>query len=132
MDRFSGPSLGRALGRGGPRPSLLLPFNHPHDPLLRQVAAWIAYPPPPSRLEGTVDHRSLRRPWAELLQRTFAVDVLWISHPSCHLAERIRMMSAWLGTRIVGHRRRLLRAAEDDRAAVGEAGDLAVRRCRGQ
>jgi len=42
------------------------------------------------------------------------------------------MMSAWLGTRIVGHRRRLLRAAEDDRAAVGEAGDLAVRRCRGQ
>ena len=44
MDRFSGPSLGRALGRGGPRPSLLLPFNHPHDPLLRQVAVWIAYP----------------------------------------------------------------------------------------
>ena len=38
------PVLGRALGRGGPRPSLLLPFNHPHDPLLRQVAAWIAYP----------------------------------------------------------------------------------------
>ena len=24
---------------------------------------------------------------AELLQRTFAVDVLWISDPSCHLAE---------------------------------------------
>ena len=44
IDRFSAPSLGRALGRGGPRPSLLFPFNHPHDPLLRQVAAWIAYP----------------------------------------------------------------------------------------
>ena len=42
------------------------------------------------------------------------------------------MMSAWLGTRIVGHHRRLLREAEDDRAAVGVAGDLAVRRCRGQ
>jgi hypothetical protein len=34
----------RALGRGGHRPSLLFSFNHPHDPLLRQVAAWIAYP----------------------------------------------------------------------------------------
>ena len=45
IDRFSGPSLGRALGRGGHRPSLLFSFNHPHDPLLRQVAAWIAYPP---------------------------------------------------------------------------------------
>ena len=44
IDRFSGPSLGRALGRGGHRPSLLFSFNHPHDPLLRQVAAWIAYP----------------------------------------------------------------------------------------
>ena len=32
------------LGRGGHRPSLLFSFNHPHDPLLRQVAAWIAYP----------------------------------------------------------------------------------------
>ena len=40
----SGPSLGRALGRGGHRPSLLFSFNHPHDPRLRQVAAWIAYP----------------------------------------------------------------------------------------
>jgi len=29
MDRFSGPSLGRALGRGGPRPSLLFPLSHP-------------------------------------------------------------------------------------------------------
>ena len=29
IDRFSAPSLGRALGRGGPRPSLLFPFNHP-------------------------------------------------------------------------------------------------------
>jgi len=45
MDRFSGASLGRALGRGGHRPSLLFSFNHPHDPLLRQVAVWIAYPP---------------------------------------------------------------------------------------
>ena len=45
IDRFSGPSLGRALGRGGQRSSLLVPFSHPHDPLLRQVAAWIAYPP---------------------------------------------------------------------------------------
>ncbi len=27
------------------QPSLLFPFNHPHDPLLRQVAVWIAYPP---------------------------------------------------------------------------------------
>ena len=44
IDGFSGPSLGRALGRGGHRPSLLFSFNHPHDPLLRQVAAWIAYP----------------------------------------------------------------------------------------
>ena len=24
--------------------ALLFPFNHPHDPLLRQLAAWIAYP----------------------------------------------------------------------------------------
>ena len=29
IDRFSGPSLGRTLGRGGSRPSLLFPFNHP-------------------------------------------------------------------------------------------------------
>ncbi len=42
------------------------------------------------------------------------------------------MMSAGLGTRIVGHHRRLLREAEDYRAAMGEAGDLAVRRWRGQ
>ena len=54
------------------------------------------------------------------------------SDPSCHLAERIRMMSAWVGARIVGHHRRLVREAEDHRAAVGEAGDLAVRRSRGQ
>ena len=44
IDRFSAPSLGRALGRGAPRPSLLFPLHHPHDPLLRQVTAWIAYP----------------------------------------------------------------------------------------
>jgi hypothetical protein len=45
-DEYRREPLGRTLGRGGPRPSLLFPFNHPpHDPLLRQVAAWIAYPP---------------------------------------------------------------------------------------
>lgn len=38
--RFSGPSLSRE----GHRPSPLSPFTHPQDPLLRQVADWIAYP----------------------------------------------------------------------------------------
>ena len=53
------PGLGRALGRGGPRPSLLFPFNHPHDPLLRQVAAWIAYPPPFLSTEVVLDSAQL-------------------------------------------------------------------------
>ena len=34
----------RAAALAGPRPSLLFPLHHPHDPLLRQVTAWIAYP----------------------------------------------------------------------------------------
>ena len=54
MDRFSGPSLGRALGRGGPRPSLLFPFNHP--PTIRCSAKWQL-----GSLIHSTDHQLLRR-----------------------------------------------------------------------
>ena len=62
IDRFSAPSLGRALGRGGHRPSLLFSFNHPHDPRLRQVAVWIAYPPRYVRVRVLSENKG--GPWA--------------------------------------------------------------------
>ena len=49
------PQPERVAGDGVPvqvaGSELLFPFNHPHDPLLRQVAAWIAYPPSPAALK---------------------------------------------------------------------------------
>ena len=51
-----------ALGRGGHRPSLLFSFNHPHDPRLRQVAVWIAYPPRYVRVRVLSENKG--GPWA--------------------------------------------------------------------